>query len=295
MDHGLHYFQYHLDQQRGFFLDCQEDLIVFDVKGDGVLVRETDRDQLDRIRLNLKEFENSIGYIQEENHIDIWNQLVRFLTTENLSILPAEISPVGCTSLHSEKLSQPPSTSIIENSTIQDYIDFLPIDLAKSFPLNDLSLRTKYSLDKSYLLNSILKLKSEEYVIGELALSFILFQVSHIFDGFEQWKVLVSMFCHSNEAIGTYPTLFLKFMDLLQIHLQEFPLDFFQDELSSTSFLVESLHVFSLNCRDHPELVEIQDRLDRLLGFIDSRFTWNLSHNIVDIEDGEYAPVIVDT
>jgi hypothetical protein len=80
----------------------------------------------------------------------------------------------------------------------------------------------------------------------------------------------------------------------LEIHLSEFPVDFFQDELSSTSFLVEALHTFSLNCRDYPELVQLQDRVDDLLGFIDSRFQWNLAHNIVDIEEGEDAPVIVD-
>jgi hypothetical protein len=185
LDPGLHYFCSGTTQQKGFFLDLKDDLVVFDFQQDD-FVLERDPEQLDRIRLHLREFEPFLGSMEEKNN-QIWKRLVQYVTMENLKAIPAQLTPFGVNSIHSEKISNQghdgsniPQMEICNKSS--DWIQFIPIDLKKSFP-SDLALRTKYSLDKSYLLNSILETKSVEYLLGELALSFILFQIAQIFDG----------------------------------------------------------------------------------------------------------------
>jgi hypothetical protein len=183
LDPGLHYVCYGTTQQKGFFMEIKEDLVVFDYRNEE-FVLERDPEQLDRIRQHLGEFEPFLGTMEDKNN-QIWNKLVQYVSLDNLKAIPTQLTPFGTHSIHSEKIKHPdasncPSSQVDEGSS--DWIRFIPIELKKSFP-SDLSLRTKYSIDKSFLLNSILETHSVEYLLGELALSFVLFQVAQIFDG----------------------------------------------------------------------------------------------------------------
>ena len=48
-------------------------------------------------------------------------------------------------------------------------------------------------------------------VLGELELAYLLFALGHAFEGFEQWKRLVLLFCGCTDAIVRHPALFAAF------------------------------------------------------------------------------------
>ncbi|KAJ3353262.1 a1-alpha2 repression [Kappamyces sp. JEL0680] len=179
-----------------------------------------------------------------------------------------------------------------------NWINFTPIDLKASYPSgSDPSQITKYSLDKSFLVASLLKshYAQPSELLAEMQLCFILFYFAQLYDGFEQWKTIVYTLCHCGEAIPEFPQLFEGFVGLLKTQLEDFPLDFFQDELSSSSFLEECFVALIDNVREWPQLLTLQERLAGLLEFIERRFEWDLGHQFVDLDelDGEDAPVVV--
>jgi AAR2 protein len=74
--------------------------------------------------------------------------------------------------------------------------------------------------------------------------------------------------------------------DTLRFHLEEFPADFFIDELSSENFVRQALINLSESMQGS---VELKDKLDDLVEFLEDRFQWDFK----DVDEGEDAPVIV--
>ncbi|TPX60917.1 hypothetical protein PhCBS80983_g01460 [Powellomyces hirtus] len=185
-------------------------------------------------------------------------------------------------------------------------LTFTPIDLKRSFPPGASGVElTKYSIDKSYLLAQALKLHYKDYkdLLGELQLSFIIFLIGEVYDGYEQWKTLVHLLCQSAEAIGQYGcTLFPEFIEILIKQLKVHPSDFFMDALSGDNFIRSNILLLSqtLRDRDSPVPKLLQDAMQTLLDFVDMRFKWDVRQEArltqMDEEDdeGEYAPVVVE-
>jgi len=103
-------------------------------------------------------------------------------------------------------------------------LKFTLIDLKKSYPVNATTEEiTKYSLDKSYLLKKIIK---DDYkndlnlFLGEFQLSYIIFLIGQVYDGFEQWKTMIILMLHCEEALETYgETLFKDFLGKFCINI----------------------------------------------------------------------------
>jgi hypothetical protein len=187
-----------------------------------------------------------------------------------------------------------------------DWINFTHFDMKYSFPVGSHALIvTAYSLDKSHLL---LKTISENYkgnlhinyvdpteIIGELQLSFLLFHYGQLYDGFEQWKTLTNLLCNCTAAITTHATtIFIPFIrthsltsDVLRITLEQFPKDFFIDELSSENFIRKAVNNLMHSVDDIGSCV-VSECLDSLLVWVDEHFEWD-----VRLMDDEDAPVVV--
>ncbi|KAJ3283799.1 a1-alpha2 repression [Borealophlyctis nickersoniae] len=184
-------------------------------------------------------------------------------------------------------------------------LHFTHVDLKRSFPDGaSASDITKYSLDKSFLLEKLLKSDYRDYkdLLGELELSFIVFLIGQVYDGLEQWKTLVQLVCQSDEAIDRYGgTLFVEFVDTLRLQIQECPDDFFNGELTTNNFLRASLVTFVRNLRERggrgvPHA--LQKSVDGLLDHLRDRFKWDLRHDVrmlgEEEEEDEYAPILVE-
>ncbi|KAJ3207588.1 dolichol-P-mannose synthesis [Entophlyctis luteolus] len=147
-------------------------------------------------------------------------------------------------------------------------IKFSVIDLKRSFPVNATSEQvTRFSLDKSHLLRTVL----EKDCQGDTPVR--------------------SLFIHD-------------FIVCLHAQLQECPDDLFVDALSSSNFLREALVTLVCTLRDPDSVNRIPDRsmeqkLASFVALISNRFKWDLEAAVEerwateDIEEGEYAPMVV--
>lgn len=143
------------------------------------------------------------------------------------------------------------------------FIKFTAFDLKRSYPSGSLgALRSKYSMDKSYLLTSLTELafgNDYKLLLGELQLSFVLFLTAEFYDAFEQWKRLLTLICQSSEALESSltkscadskgnsrrVTLSISFwtslVNIILVQLDWFPSDFGLDQLSENNFILPAL------------------------------------------------------
>lgn len=80
-------------------------------------------------------------------------------------------------------------------------------------------------------------------MLGELQLAFVCLLMAQNFSGFNQWKQLVHLLCSCNELIEEKPDLFIDFMKVLELQLNECPEDFYRDILSENNFTSVMLKV----------------------------------------------------
>lgn len=69
---------------------------------------------------------------------------------------------------------------------------------------------------------------------GELQIAFVVFLCGQLFEGFEQWKRLLSVVCSAEECVSRkeMEPFFLNFISLLHFQLKEVPSDLFLDIVS---------------------------------------------------------------
>ena len=241
------------------------------------------------------------------------NSLSSSLTNATQPNLPKEESAAGETD-QKDTISHDNNTN-----TGKDWIDFVPINLKSSFPPNATPLdRTRYSLDKSYLLQTLLTLekrfKKDSDILGEFQLCFLMFLLGQVYDGFEQWKTILSLFCHvgAGEGIGKRPLLFTQFLECLMMQLKVFPSDFFQDELSQSPFLEDCFVCLVENCGEAVEIAVnkvgagggvldfhhegLRVKLAEFEHLVREKFDWDLgAEGRAGLEEyGEEAPIVVE-
>jgi A1 cistron-splicing factor AAR2 len=329
---GIHYVYYSLKNgpRIGFFYDFAIGKVMawkWNEK-DEEFIRETDADQLERYAFNIGEFDPYLGYYpqgptEETKGIDTkkkWIDASKCITVRLMNqILPSDpiISSMICSSRFSSEWENSKLNDLekvdailgssrhhpvqpLESVPDQHWINFTPIDLKASYlPGSTPEQVTKYSIDKSFLLESLL---SPHYshsfeILGELQLCFILVHLGQLYDGFEQWKIIVFLMCHCSEAMKKQPTLFENFISVLITQLNELDTDFFQDELSSSSFLEECFTSLIENSRELDDpLPSIIAKLNELIQFISAKFDWDVGHAVQDIDAnwGDEGPTILD-
>ena len=151
---------------------------------------------------------------------------------------------------------------------------------------------TRYSMDHSYVLKRMIASFYKDTpvkLLGEMQFSFVCFLFGQVFDGFEQWKLLVHLLSSCDEAIGDLPDLFSQFISVMHFHLQEIPEDFFVDIVSRNNFLTGTLHAFFENLRDSSADPTLKSRGMKFLESLQKKFKWDFK-----TENDEDAPVIVN-
>jgi len=123
-----------------------------------------------------------------------------------------------------------------------------------------------------------------------------LFSISQVFEGFEQWKLIVDLLCSCVEAIAVSPELYTHFISTLHHHIQEIPEDFFVDIVTCENFLTRSLRKFfenlesveSSSAREQTLIAALKKRGLRFREHLEHRFRWDFGSDL-----DEYAPVVV--
>ena len=156
---------------------------------------------------------------------------------------------------------------------------------------------TKYSMDHSYVLENLLK--SDAYrgnnlaILGEIQFAFVCFLIGQVYDAFEQWKQLVHLLCHCDDALANHSALYDQFITTLHFQVKEIPEDFFVDIISCNNFLTSTLQVFFSNLdNSEGETEEVKNLKNKGVNFrkhLEKKFQWDFM-----TEDDEFAPVVVD-
>ncbi|XP_071111198.1 protein AAR2 homolog [Haliotis cracherodii] len=152
---------------------------------------------------------------------------------------------------------------------------------------------TRYSMDSSFLLETIL---SERYsdtslgVLGEIQFAFICFLIGQNYDSFEQWKKLVHVLCTSEEALCVHTELFLQLVTVLHFQIRDIPEDFFVDIVSQNNFLTSTLQEFFSNLQSNPVDGNLKRKGLKFCDHLTEKFKWDFM-----AEPEDYAPVVVET
>lgn len=152
---------------------------------------------------------------------------------------------------------------------------------------------TKYSLDTSYALDTVLKkLTLPIEIIGEMELAFVCFLVGQSFDAFEHWKKLVSLICGADCAISQRRTIYIEFMKALEVQLMHVPEDILCDIVANNNFVYHNLRKLFANIEMNSELDgRLKSYTTRFSGRLSIKFLWDFSNLQEETEDE--APVVV--
>lgn len=149
---------------------------------------------------------------------------------------------------------------------------------------------SQHSMDFSYFFNKVIdEYSNGELLLAELQFAFLCFIVGQVFDGFEQWKLLVNLFCYSDQALVHHTELFSHFIRVLHFHIREVPQDFFVDIVAQNNFLVVNLRTFFRNVHDC-EQTSLMEKAARFQRHLENKFGWDLAEE----EDEDNAPVVVE-
>ncbi|KAJ1937659.1 hypothetical protein FBU59_004687 [Linderina macrospora] len=188
-----------------------------------------------------------------------------------------------------------------------DRFEFPHINIRHSFPKNaSIADIQKYSQDKSWLLTQCLRefwAGQSQQLLGEFQLSFLIIFVGQNFAGFEHWKRLLHLVLGSNEALADQSVVADLITPVLRVfgrQLADCPQSFVTEVLESDNFVARILNTLVLNVYESEEANAILvEEIDRLRRFLKDRFGWTLMEGselqeLADVEEGEYAPVVVD-
>ena len=211
---GIHYITTNLDQvfgRSGFFIDAANDLIVrqWD-ESCSSFQSVTDQVQLERIYLGMHEIEMGLGRYPSENN-ESWAMHSSFISWALLQkICPGNLTD---TVTSSSQLSDVADRRL---ESFSNTINFTPVDLKHSYPVGAQGeMRSKYSMDKSWLLAKLIKDNSRDEILGELQVSFLMFLLGQFYDGFDQWKIMIHLICNSEERLSHDADFFFRFVGMI--------------------------------------------------------------------------------
>ena len=115
-------------------------------------------------------------------------------------------------------------------SEVENELGWPSIQLTRSIPVTDqASLRTRYALDKSFLLKLLLTdhyLSDPYELMGDFQLAFLVLYLAQNIEGLEYWKRLLYVLCYSEEALSHQSIFYVDWMRVLWKQLQLVPIDF---------------------------------------------------------------------
>ncbi|KAF9580027.1 a1-alpha2 repression, partial [Lunasporangiospora selenospora] len=226
--------------------------------------------------------------------------------------------------------SAPAKRELVKRSTT---VKFTPINLRASFRKGAVGEEvTRYSLDKSWLLNHLFTSAYHSDVsrfLGEYQAAFTTMLLCYHLGAFRQWKAMTILVCQSAEATPSpnFTNFFVAFIKTLDSQLASIPSSFFTDLLFASSdeaditanFVEISLKSLGRNILSglrHGHCAELRKPMRQLQKSVMETFEWKISGDfkkastkVVEIdvnnvplmsdddeyeEEGEYAPVIVE-
>ncbi|XP_014482230.1 PREDICTED: protein AAR2 homolog [Dinoponera quadriceps] len=152
---------------------------------------------------------------------------------------------------------------------------------------------TRHSLDSSYTLSATLrKLREPVEIIGEMQLTFICFLAGQSLDAFEQWKKLVTLICDADRAIPQYRSVYIEFLQALEVELSYVPEEILCDIVASNNFVYQKLYKLFGNIESNADVDgRLKSYAKRLQERLTAKFLWDFSNLLEDADDE--APVIV--
>ncbi|KAK3836278.1 MAG: A1 cistron-splicing factor [Linnemannia gamsii] len=224
-----------------------------------------------------------------------------------------------------------PEKSKFEPTKSNTSISFTPINLRSSFRKGAVGEEvTRYSLDKSWLLNDLFTTVYDKDVsafLGEYQAAFVTMLLSYHLGAFRQWKTMTILVCQSTEATSSpnFTTLFSEFIQTLHHQLTSIPSSFFMDLLFASpdeddmtaNFLELALKAMGKNIQlglRRGQCLGLSKPMRGLQKAVLESFEWKIPgdfkkvQKVVEVrrpdlldsededyeEEGEYAPVIVE-
>ncbi|CAI9737919.1 Hypothetical predicted protein [Octopus vulgaris] len=325
---GVHFIYYSAKNKEGqvaprtgFFHEFKQREIIlrkWDPLNEDIKAEEANPDVMESYEINKQELDQYLAPYPYDNYKK-WVSLTNHITSDLLTSLHAEeVKVSSVTALKSEKSdslsraadrlksSEPvrdvsqECQSIKEAESHLSKLQFAPDSsvqyhaVPRKYPAGASPADvTKYSLDSSYALTTMIEScynNKELLLLGELQISFVCFIIGQVYDGFEQWKKLVSVLSTAQRAVVTYQNLYMQCIKVLYFQLKEIPEDFFVDILSQQNFLTDTLYEFFLNINNEEVSDELRKRGAKFKANLTETFKWDFSR-----EPDEYAPVVVET
>ena len=273
----------HIGQLRmGFFVNVEVGgllIYIWDTKSE-TLVPLEDRAELERYRRGVLRgaFEASLGPYPVAEY-SLWCKLSNYINKKTIDKLEpvqkrviASSKPLNCD--EKERVGDNSCTgsgSVLSGASSHIFFTRLPSLMKKetrgaATKLSPIEI-TNHVFDKS---DTLLRLLQKDYdydfrlFLGEMQFAFVCFLVGQSFEAFDQWKGMVDLLCSSERALlgKEIPKEFFSHnitiveiqeflaqsLQVLKVHLEQIPLDFFDSDLSKGNFLEQCVTNLYLIC-----------------------------------------------
>ncbi|KAF0697996.1 Aste57867_11327 [Aphanomyces stellatus] len=284
--------------RQGFFVDIQPNDVVIRVWSADTeelvpMKSEVDAANLTRAVHNFQLDGNLGAYPQK--HAKVWHRLSKYITHSVLekcglaigsTITPGDPDALSSDSAEALKPYFPDTAQTARFTTLKK--------TTTQLGAHDL---TMYHLDSSEHLEGLLRTQygcDWQALLGELQLSFVLFLLISSLDALNQWKQFVWLLCSCEHAVTTRPDLFIAFLQLIHVHLEQVGADFFQDEVANENFIKASLASLFEILNDDTLDSRLLQRATKLKIFLKDRF--QLQFDVMGtycFGDDESAPAVV--
>jgi len=165
---------------------------------------------------------------------------------------------------------------------------------------------TQSKLDRTNELEKIISERFDSNIYGilcELQLSFLVFFLGHLYDGFEQWKCLLHLICSCQKAFCRWPLFYIDFLQTIYFQLKHFVNDsltgehLFVDIDQQENYIYKSLENLFANItafndnqqmegNDSEKLIQ---RCQKMKIFLNETYQWTF-----DDEPEDEKPIIVE-
>ncbi|KRY08130.1 Protein AAR2 -like protein, partial [Trichinella patagoniensis] len=243
------------------------------------LADEDDVEQIERLRLNLKEMDQFLGPYPFENHKQ-WFSLSYLINESLISRLSPTNGKISSQcdliSKESQDLSSGAQRVDRENPVRTRFRDAQGLPIMNTSPESEIKFttiptvrsenfrpeeRTSKSMDRSYALRKMLST-------------------------YEEPKFLLDMICNCDEALAEFDSFYSDFIMVLHFQLKTTPSEFFVDIVARNNFLTQSLsNFFSLVASSETVSEELKEKCRRFQLSVSAHFMWDFS----EVRD-EFAP-----
>lgn len=178
-----------------------------------------------------------VGFPAEVDHS--WTALTSHICTDVISsILPLDNVLTSTTSSNIDASDEnlPTLSGNSHDASTELTFCFPRIDLKRSWPVGAIGRDiTEMSLDKSWLLQDVVRrLGADSALLGQFQVCFLCVLLFTSISAFDQWHVLLRLFCGSKLAICKHGKLYASFLAVLQAQLQQVSSDLYSDIFSLT-------------------------------------------------------------